>query len=137
MQLVPVNLNAPLSKGGPPTHDPGCGCNGKDGKGKPHARRGGDVSQSNRASSGAGAGNLAVVGQDIDQTGNGNGSQTAINKVDQDANARAKTVQLLPINANLPASSRVHAGTPRGARGPGLRLRRHGAEGRRSLAGRR
>ncbi len=107
VQLVPVNLNAPLSQGGPSTDDPGCGCNGKgkDGKGKPHARRGGDVSQSNRATSGAWAGNLAVVGQDIDQTGNGNGSQTAINKVDQDANARAKTVQLLPINANLPSST--------------------------------
>ncbi len=109
VQLVPVNLNAPVAK---PKPQPGCGCEpqrdtGKDkgtGKGKPYGHRGGDVNQSNRATSGAWAGNLAVVGQDIDQTGNGNASQTAINRVDQDANARAKTVQLLPINANLPAS---------------------------------
>ena len=108
VQLVPVNLNAPVAK---PKPQP-CGCEPqRDGKGKgkgkgskPHATRGGDVTQSNTARSGAWAGNLAIVHQDIDQTAKGGGAQKARNVVDQDANARAKTVQFLPINANLPSS---------------------------------
>ena len=77
---------------------------------------------------------MAIVGQDIDQTAQGGGAQTARNEVDQDADARAKTVQLVPINANLPTSGGAR---PRSwcrswcrARGARLRLWRQGPQGR-------
>src|SRR5262249_14636833 len=65
----------------------------------------GDVTQANTARSGAVAGNLAVVGQRVDQDAwGGKAGQRAANRVGQHADAQATTEQLIPVNANLPTT---------------------------------
>ena len=76
MQFLPINANLPSSGAAAPTPAPlvapggGCGCQGPGGP-PWHGPGGGDVDQSNTASSWAGALNVAFVDQAITQAAGG------------------------------------------------------------------